>query len=777
MLDRPVDTLHQGIVHQSIAHDSATRHVTGEAVFIDDMPEPRDMLHIWPALSPHAAACIVSMDTTLVAQSPGVVAVLGPQSIPGTNDCSPTIGDDPIFAHERVDFNGQVLFAVAAESEIQARLACDQANIDYEIEEPILTIEQALSRESYVLPSATIRRGNPNEAIEAAPHELSGTLRCGGQDHFYLEGQAAMAVPKEGGDVVVYSSTQHPSEVQLLVAKALDKPLHAVTVEVRRMGGAFGGKETQAAQWACIAAIAAHNTGRAAKVRLDRDIDMLATGKRHDFLFNYRVGFRDDGEILGLVVEMASRCGYSADLSMPINDRALLHVDNAYYLENIVATTHLCRTNTVSNTAFRGFGGPQGMLCIERVIDDIACYLQKDPLQVRRRNYYGKRQRNIAPYGMKISDFILHELTADLVKSSDYRARRKRIEKMNRQDPTILRGIALTPVKFGISFTMTHYNQAGALVHVYTDGSIHLNHGGTEMGQGLFIKVAQVVADEFSVPLDAVKIAETNTSRVPNTSATAASSGSDVNGKAAQAAARIIKERLIEVAAESFGVNRDEVVFVGGKVIAGRHSATFVELVNMAHRARVSLSATGHYKTPKINWDRSNMTGRPFYYFGYGAAVSEVAVDRLTGEYRLVRVDILHDAGQSLNPAVDLGQIEGGFVQGAGWLTSEELWWDEHGALKTHAPSTYKIPASGDVPEAFFARIWARGRNREHTIYRSKAMGEPPLMLAISVFSAICDAVSSLSEYRQWPVIDAPATAERVLMAIRAMQASQNENE
>ncbi len=772
MLDRPTRTLPPAHVHQPIAHDSAERHVAGEAVYVDDIPEPRDLLHIWPSLSPHASARILTMDTSRVSACPGVVAVLETDSIPGVNDCSPTIGDDPIFAESRVDFAGQVLFAVAAETELQARLACREAEVEYQLEEPILTIEQALERESYVLPSAAIRRGEPEQEIEQAPNRLEGSVRCGGQDHFYLEGQCAMAVPKEGGDMVVYSSTQHPSEIQHLVAKTLNRQSHSITVEVRRMGGAFGGKESQAAQWACIAAIAAEKTGRPAKMRLDRDIDMIATGKRHDFLFNYRVGFEDDGRIRGLIVEMASRCGYSADLSKPINDRALLLFDNAYFLEHVAATTRLCRTNTVSNTAFRGFGAPQGMFCMERIMDEIACRLSKDPLQVRRRNYYGKRIRKTAPYGMRITDFALHEMTAELIKSSDYRARRRRIRQINRQDAALLRGIALTPVKFGISFTMPHLNQAGALVHVYTDGSIHLSHGGTEMGQGLFIKVAQVVADEFAVPLEAVKSAETNTSRVPNTSATAASSGSDLNGKAAQAAARTIKRRLVDVAVKSFDVPREEVIFLNGMVIAGRSSVSFAQLAAKAHQARVSLSATGYYRTPKINWNPQRMTGVPFFYFAYGAAVSEVAVDRLTGEYRITRVDILHDAGRSLNPAVDMGQIEGGFVQGVGWLTSEELWWDDSGGLKTHAPSTYKIPACGDVPEALNVQIWKRGRNVEHTIYRSKAVGEPPLMLAISVFSAISDAISSLSNYQIWPAIDAPATPERVLMAIEAMRSS-----
>ncbi|MDE0309867.1 MAG: xanthine dehydrogenase molybdopterin binding subunit [Acidiferrobacterales bacterium] len=774
MLDYVPDKNLTRTVRHPVAHDSAVRHVTGEACYVDDVPEPRDLLHVWAALSPHASARIISADLRAVSQSPGVVGVFDAESIPGVNECSPTVGGDPVFAQSRVDFAGQVLFAVAAQSEQQARDACRQAHFEYELEEPVLTVKQALDRESYVLPASTIQKGDPQTAIDGAANRISGLFECGGQDHFYLEGQAAMAIPREGGDFLIHSSTQHPSEVQHLVAKVLDIPFNAVQVEVRRMGGAFGGKESQAAQWACIAAIVAKSTGRPAKMRLDRDTDMLATGKRHDFRYEYEVGFDEKGRIQGLKVDMASRCGYSADLSGPINDRALLHLDNAYYLDNVIATTRLCRTNTVSNTAFRGFGGPQGMLCIERIIDEIACHLNKDPLQVRRLNFYRRRTRNITPYGMRMTGFEIRSLVSELVEDSNYHARRIAIRRANRAGARICHGIALTPVKFGISFTATHFNQAHALVHVYTDGSIHLNHGGTEMGQGLFIKVAQVVAEEFSVPLSTVKIAETNTSRVPNTSATAASSGSDVNGKAAQDAARKIKDRLCEVAARLWNTKPAAVQFTRGQVVAGRDSASFAEVVRLAHASRVPLSATGHYRTPKINWDRTKMQGRPFFYFGTGAAVSEVAVDRLTGEYRLSRVDILHDVGQSLNPAVDLGQIEGGFVQGAGWLTSEELWWDDSGNLKTHAPSTYKIPTAGDVPEQFNVRIWTRGRNQENTIYRSKAVGEPPLMLAISVYSAICDAISSLSGYKVWPHLDAPATPERVIEAISNIQAGRS---
>ena len=772
MLERA--RLSPSAVRQAIAHDSAAQHVSGEAVYVDDLPEPRGLLHIWPSLSPHASARIASMELRGAAKQPGVVGVFSASSIPAKNNCSPSIGDDPIFAESRVDFAGQVVFAVAAESELAARMACSHAQIRYEIEDPILSVDEALRQRQFVLPSSAVNTGDSEVALQNAPQRISGRLRCGGQDHFYLEGQAAMAVPKESGDLVVYSSTQHPSEVQHLIAHALGKPFHSIVVEVRRMGGGFGGKETQAAQTACIAAIVANRTGRAAKMRLDRDVDMLSTGKRHDFRFDYDVGFDDAGRIQALRVNMASRCGYSADLSGPINDRALLHIDNAYYVENLTATTHLCRTNSVSNTAFRGFGAPQAMLCIERIIDEIAFVLNKDPVLIRQLNYYGEQERNVTPYGMKVTDFVLSEMTEELLHTSNYLKRRDDIRHFNRTSPIIRRGIALTPVKFGISFTMTHYNQAGALIHVYADGSVHLNHGGTEMGQGLFIKVAQVVAEEFALPLESIKIPETNTSRVPNTSATAASSGSDLNGKAAQDAAQKLKRRLSRVAAHLFEVDPKAVKFINGQVVGGRHSMSFKQLVNQAYRARVSLSATGFYRTPKIHWDAVKMKGRPFYYFGYGAAVSEVAVDALTGEHQLRRIDILHDVGRSLNPAIDMGQIEGGFVQGMGWLTTEELWWNTAGHLKTHAPSTYKIPTSGDVPDEFYVNIWDRGRNEEDTVFRSKAVGEPPLMLGISVFCAIADAVSSLSNYQVRPELDAPATPERVLMAIEKLKNKEN---
>ena len=573
----------------------------------------------------------------------------------------------------------------------------------------------------------------------------------------------------EDGDVLIHCSTQHPSEVQHGVAHMLGRPSNAVTVEVRRMGGGFGGKETQAAQWAAIAALAAVKTGRPAKFRLERDDDMIMTGKRHDFVIDYDVGFDREGRILGIEFMQAANGGCSTDLTGAIADRAMFHADNGYFLENVVITSHRCRTNMVSNTAFRGFGGPQGMMGIETVLEAIARHLGRDPLAIRKLNLYGKDERNITPYRQTVEDNVLPEVIAALETSADYAGRRGAIATFNAESRWLKKGLSLTPVKFGISFTTSHLNQAGALLHIYTDGSIHLNHGGTEMGQGLFVKVAQVVAEELQVDLDRIKITATSTGKVPNTSATAASSGSDINGMAALAAARILKQRLVAFASVHYGVLAEDVIFLPGRVRVGAQEIPFADLVKAAYLARVSLSATGYYATPKIHYDRSTASGHPFYYFAYGAAVSEVLVDTLTGEYKVSRVDILHDAGKSLNPAIDLGQIEGGFIQGMGWLTSEELVWDAEGRLRTHAPSTYKIPACSDRPEDFRVSLMAN-ENREPTIFRSKAVGEPPLMLAISVFSAISDAIASLADYRLLPALDAPATPERVLLAIEEIR-------
>jgi xanthine dehydrogenase large subunit len=752
-------------VHSAAAHDSAEKHVAGEALYIDDLPEPAGLLHIHVGQSARAHARVTRLDLSAVRAAPGVVCVLTSADVPGRNEIGPVVNDEPLLPEGIVRYVGQPLFAVAAQSLPKARAAAALALVDYEDLPPLLTIEAARAANSLIEDSQVMRLGDAHAAIASAPHALSGTLAIGGQDHFYLEGQVALVLPGEDGDLHVWSSTQNPTETQHLIARCLGLRDNAVVVEVRRMGGGFGGKETQSIHYAALAALAVAKTGRAAKVRLDRDDDMVMTGKRHAFVSDWQVGFDGDGRLRGAAFELASRCGHSADLSIAINDRAMFHCDNAYSLQAAEIVSHRLRTNTVSDTAFRGFGGPQGMMGIERAMDAIALHLGKDPLDVRLANLYGV-SGNLTPYGQTVTDSVAFELMTELAASCGYRARRKAVADWNAENTVLKRGLALTPVKFGISFTANHLNQAGALVHVYTDGSIHLNHGGTEMGQGLNIKVAQVVAEEFQVPLDAVKISATRTDKVPNSSATAASSGSDLNGMAAQAAARTIKDRLVAFAAKEFGCKPTQVAFGPDGVTAGETSLTFTELVRRAYFARISLSSTGYYRTPEIHYDRARHQGRPFYYYAYGAACSEVVIDTLTGENKVTRVDILHDVGRSLNPAVDLGQIEGGFIQGMGWLTTEELVFDDTGSLQTHAPSTYKIPAAGDRPDAFNMAIWERGENREPTIHRSKAVGEPPLMLAISVFSALTDAVASAADHRVMPNLDAPATPERILAAV-----------
>ena len=756
-------------VFSELTHDSAAKHVSGTALYVDDIPEPSNLLHCYIGTSDIAHAQVLSMDLSAVRQHPGVVRVMTAGDIPGDNEISPVHSfDEPVLVSDLVQFAGQPLFAVVAESRTIARRAALLARIEYEELPAILDIETALAGQSYVLDPHVMQRGDTQKALSEAENRLQGEVFTGGQEHFYLEGQVSMALPKEDGDMLILTSSQHPSEVQHLVARSLGRPINAVTVEVRRMGGAFGGKETQAAQWAIIAALMADATGRPVKLRLDRDDDMRSTGKRHDFLIRYDVGFDSEGHILGIEFTHAVRCGISADLSGPIADRAMFHADNAYYLPNVSITSYRCKTNTVSNTAFRGFGGPQGMLGIERVIDAIAHQLEKDPLTVRKANLYGLKERNITPYKMRVKDYVLHELIAELETSSDYLQRRRQIAEFNQDSPVIRKGLALTPAKFGISFTTTFLNQAAALVHVYKDGSVHLNHGGTEMGQGLMIKIAQVVADEFQLDLDRIKITATNTGKVPNTSATAASSGTDMNGMAARAAARKIKKRLLKFVSKKYTVDQSDIRFIDNHVQAGEFEISFAALAEQAWLGRISLSATGFYRTPKIHYNPQTSSGRPFLYFAYGAAVSEVEVDCLTGESRITRVDILYDAGKSLNPAIDTGQIEGGFVQGAGWLTSEEICWDAKGRLSTHAPSTYKIPTCGDLPETFNVRLWDKGRNREKTIHRSKAVGEPPLMLAISVHSAINQAIASKLGSKTLPSLNTPATPEAILNCLYA---------
>ncbi len=749
-----------------LSHESAHLHVSGEALYADDIALPPATLHAAFGVASIAHGRVRKLDLAAVRKAPGVLAVLTAKDVPGENNCAPVIHDDPIFADGLVQYAGQTLFAVAADSHDAARRAARLARVDYEPIAAILDIRDAIAKKSFVSPTQSIVRGDPKGKLASAPHRLQGTLELGGQDHFYLEGQIAIALPQEDGAILIVSSTQHPTEVQNLVAHALRLRAHKVVVHCRRMGGGFGGKESQAALVACAAAVISVRTGRPVKMRLDRDDDMIITGKRHEFLGDYDVGFDGKGRIQALSLMIASRCGYSLDLSAAVNDRAVCHVDNAYFLEHLHLVSHRCKTNTVSNTAFRGFGGPQGMLMIENVMDDIARARSLDPLNVRRANFYGVGERDTTHYGMKVEDNVIGRIADELEKTSGYRQRRKEIARFNAASDVVKRGLALTPVKFGISFNATHFNQAGATVNLYTDGTALVNHGGTEMGQGLHTKVIQVVAHTLGVPIAAVRACATDTSKVPNTSATAASSGSDLNGKAAEAAARVVRDRLAEVAAEELGAQVADIVFAEGEVRAGGGSMTLAALAKKAHDKRVSLSATGFYRTPKIWWDRAKLTGRPFFYFAYGAAVSEVAIDTLTGESRLLRVDILHDVGRSLNPAIDMGQVEGGFIQGMGWLTSEELVWNAKGELLTHAPSTYKIPTAGDWPAIANVRLLEDSPNVEDTILRSKAVGEPPLMLAISVYYAIRDAIAACGSAKAGPKLRAPATPETILAAI-----------
>ncbi|MDE3239490.1 MAG: xanthine dehydrogenase molybdopterin binding subunit [Paracoccaceae bacterium] len=773
-------------VNKPIPHDTAALQVTGEARYVDDIPTPRGTLHLAFGLSTVAHGEIAGMDLSAVRATPGVMMVLTAADFDAVPDCSPAAGDEPLLSTGTVHFVGQPIFLVIAESHLAARKAARLGRIDYRELPAILTVEEALAANSRFEAGPIVwTKGDPAAAIRGAAQIVEGSFRMGGQEHFYLEGQAALALPQEGGEMTVHSSTQHPTEIQHKVAHALHLPMSAVKVEVRRMGGGFGGKESQGNWLAIACAVAAARTGRPCKMRYDRDDDMVITGKRHDFRMDYRVGVDAEGRILGAEFVQLCRAGWSQDLSLAIADRAMLHAENAYFIPHVRIESHRLKTNTTSATAYRGFGGPQGVVTIERVIDEIAFRLGRDPVEVRRANYYADcaaalpgappaspptgKVAQTTPYGQEIEDFILHAMTAELEKTSGYKARRAAIAEWNAASPLLKRGIALTPVKFGISFTLTHLNQAGALVHVYQDGSIRMNHGGTEMGQGLFRKVAQVAAAAFGVDVGLVKITATDTSKVPNTSATAASSGSDLNGMAVKVACDTIRQRMADFLAERHQVTPEEVFFEEGRVFVGGADYSFEQVAKLCYEGRVSLSATGFYKTPKITWDRVRGTGRPFYYFAYGAAVTEVVIDTLTGENRILRTDILHDAGTSLNPALDRGQIEGGYVQGAGWLTTEELVWDAKGRLMTHAPSTYKIPACSDRPRVFNVDLWP-GRNVEETIYRSKAVGEPPFMLGVSAFLALSDAVAACGDGTIYPALDAPATAERVLAAVQRVR-------
>jgi len=752
-------------VGQSFAHESAARHVDGQAVFIDDLPEPRDLLHVHLVTSSWAHARLTTLDLTACLSAPGVVAVASAGDIPGVNDIGAALKGEPLFPFETLCYIGHPIAAIAATSPAAARSAARLAIIEGEPLTPVLDIQTALDREDYVCPPMIMRRGDVDKALADAPLRLSGEVEIGGQDHFYLETHVALARPTDDGGLHIFSSTQHPTEIQHLVARLLALPQSAVTVEVRRLGGGFGGKESQATLIAGIAALLCRKTGRPVKLRLDRDDDMMITGKRHNFLLRWDAGFEQDGRLLGVDMLLAGGAGWSADLTPGVMSRALSHADNAYYYPAVRLKGLSCKTNSQSNTAFRGFGAPQGMIAAEAMLDDIARHLKLDPLAVRKRNFYAPG-RDITPYHQTVEQFRLPAMLEQLEDSAELAARRTDVDSFNTQSPIIKKGLAVMPVKFGVSFNVPSMNQAGALVMVYTDGSVLVNHGGIEMGQGLYTKIAQVTAEVFQIPVTQIRVSSTRTDKVPNTSPTAASSGTDLNGMATKLAAEAIRGRMAEVAAERFAVPIDDVRFENGEIRSGNHHIGFAELAELCHLQRVSLSANGFYRTPKIHFDKKTMTGRPFFYYAHGVAATEVAVDTLTGEWKCLRVDILHDVGKSLNPAIDRGQIEGAFLQGLGWLTMEELVWDKDGRLLTHAPSTYKIPTARDLPRDFRVELLANADNPEATVYRSKAIGEPPLMLAISVWLALRDAVASLAATGARPTLGAPATPERILAAI-----------
>lgn len=757
-------------VGKSVKHESADKHVSGEAIYVDDRLEFPNQLHVYARMSDRAHARIVSIDTSPCYQFPGVAIAITKDDVPGQLDIGPVVAGDPLLADGKVEYVGQVVIAVAADSLETARKAAMAAIIEYEDLEPVLDVVDALRKKHFVLDSHQHKIGNSAAELATAPRRLQGSLHIGGQEHFYLETQISSVMPTEDGGMIVYTSTQNATEVQKLVAEVLGVPMHKIVIDMRRMGGGFGGKETQAAGPACLCAVIAHLTGRPTKMRLPRVEDMQMTGKRHPFYVEYDVGFDDDGLLHGIEIELAGNCGYSPDLSGSIVDRAMFHSDNAYFLGNATINGHRCKTNTASNTAYRGFGGPQGMVAIEEIMDAVARSLGKDPLEVRKLNYYGKTERNVTHYHQTVEHNVIQEMTAELEASSDYAKRREEIRAFNAKSPVLKKGLALTPVKFGISFTATFLNQAGALIHIYTDGSIHLNHGGTEMGQGLNTKVAQIVAEVLQVDISRIQITATNTDKVPNTSPTAASSGADLNGKAAQNAAETLKQRLVDFLVREYKVTPEDVEFRNSQVRVRDLFLSFEEVIQKAYFGQVSLSSTGFYRTPKIYYDRDKAAGRPFYYFAYGAACSEVIVDTLTGEYKMLRTDILHDVGASLNPAIDIGQVEGAFVQGMGWLTMEELVWNGKGKLMTNGPASYKIPAIADMPLDLRVNLVENRKNPEDTVFHSKAVGEPPFMLGIAVWCAIKDAVASLADYRVQPQIDAPATPERVLWGVEQMK-------
>lgn len=754
----------QPLEPRDLPHEAAAGHVKGEALYTHDIGLRRHALQVWLVRSEHAHARLTRVEVSRARKAPGVRAVLTAGDIPGHNNTGCSRDDEPLFASDLIQFHGQVIAAVVAESLEQARLAARLVVVECAPLDPLLGMEAALEKQSFHTDPHTLRRGAVDEALRGAPRFIEGDLQIGGQEHFYLESQAAFAEP-DGDGIFVFSSTQHPSETQMIVSEVLGWPKHRVVVESPRMGGAFGGKESQANPWAALCALAAHRTGCAVAMQLDRDDDMECSGKRHPFFARYRVGFHPDGRLEAADIQLFSDGGWSLDLSQPVNDRALFHLDNAYFIPHVRFQGRVCKTNVTSHTAFRGFGGPQGMLVIEEIIARIARDLGLAPDEVRARNFYrGEGESNTTHYGEVVEGNRLARIWSQLKESSSFAKRRGEIAEWNAAHPHRKRGLAITPVKFGISFTLKHYNQAGALVLVYADGSVQVNHGGTEMGQGLQTKILGVAMRELGLPRELIRLMHTRTDKVPNTSATAASSGSDLNGMAVAEACRILLGRLTPVAAALLSCPEEELRFSAGMVRGGGREVSFAAVAGKAYTERIPLSATGFYKTPDLQWDwsRENPQGRPFHYYAFGASVSEVELDGFTGTHHLRRVDILHDVGHSLNPDIDRGQIEGGFVQGAGWLTSEELKWSKEGRLQSHSASTYSIPTFSDAPLDFRVNLLADAA-QHNTIHGSKAVGEPPLMLAISVREALRDA---LTAFGSKALFSSPLTPEILKQAI-----------
>ncbi|WP_337867190.1 xanthine dehydrogenase molybdopterin binding subunit [Meiothermus sp.] len=762
------------VVGQAIPHESAREHVTGRALYTDDLwPRYPQTLHAWPVQAPHAHARVLRLEPAPAYRVPGVVRVLTAQEVPGLNDAG-IKGDEPLFPAE-VMYHGQAVAWVLAETEEAARLGAAQVVVEYEPLPAILTIQEAIAQGSFQGATLQVRRGDLEQGFGASARVLSGALYLGGQEHFYLETQASLAQLDETGHILVHSSTQHPSETQEVVAQVLGLPRSQVTVQCIRMGGGFGGKEVQANPYAAVAALGAYLTRRPVRVRLSRLLDITLTGKRHPFYARWKVGCSEEGRLLALQIELFSDGGWSQDLSEPVLARALCHIDNAYFIPHLEATGRVCKTHKTSQTAFRGFGGPQGMVFIEEILTQVAQTLGLPPEVVRERNFYGPSddpQTCTTHYGQEIKDVERIRLIWNELKSSaELERRRQEVALFNAQNPHRKRGLAITPVKFGISFNFTTYNQAGALVLVYQDGSVQVNHGGTEMGQGLYTKIQQIAAEALGVPLEAIRLMPTRTDKVPNTSATAASTGADLNGAAVKDACEKIKARLAGVAAQRFGVNPADVVFEDGQVWSiwkPDERLAFAEVVRAAYAQRVQLFADGFYRTPGLHWDKTRMQGKPFHYFAYGAAVSEVEVDGFTGQYALRRVDILHDVGDSLSPLVDLGQVEGGFIQGLGWLTLEDLRWDAEGRVATRSASTYKLPSFSELPPVFNAKLLPKA-TETGVVYGSKAVGEPPLMLAISVREALRDAVAAFGA-GGYVELASPATPEAVYWAIEQVR-------